>query len=74
MCEHFNALMRITWKPRNSKKTANGGSNHTSNSKRHFQGTCNEEGRASVLHLIQGSKVRDKKYNEEVKKVEQCHL
>ena len=40
-----------------------------------MQGTCDEEGRESLSHLLQGSKVRDENHNEEeTKKAEQWNL
>ena len=40
-----------------------------------MQGTCDEEGRSSAFHFLQGSKFRDEKHNEEVtKNAEKCHL
>ena len=45
------------------------------NAKRHLQGSCNEKGRGSVLHLAQGSKCRDVKHGEEItEKAEQFNL
>ena len=65
MYKYFNALTRNPWKPSDSKKKENGGSYSTMHTKRHFQGACNEEGRASALHILQRSKDRDAKHDEE---------